>query len=72
MADIVYFIIILLMLGFQHLVDVFKQKLKTLFIEYQDILWQAYVINEDALPGGQYYFQNGTRFEQREPKHVFE
>ena len=72
MADIVYLFLILLMLGFQYTVEVVKQNVKILFIEHQDILWKAYVINEDALPNGQYYFQNGTRVEAREPTHVFE
>jgi hypothetical protein len=66
MADITLIFIMILVLGFQHIVDVFKQKAKAYFIDRQDVLWQAYVINDDELPGGQYYFHNNTGIEARE------
>ena len=67
MADIIPWIIILMMLGFQCTVDVFKHKLKAFFIDHEEILWQPYVFIDDALPAGQHYFYNKTGIEMREP-----
>jgi hypothetical protein len=66
MADIVPWVLILLMLVFHHLVDVIKEKIKRFIFNDEMILMQPFVLNDNILPNDQYFFQNGNGIEARE------